>query len=426
MSASKLTVPFGAHNPERGVICTFAHAGSSENDLKKRKRASRQRRDAEEGQLDENREQQEAPLEKQERTSKRSRWDDFDDADGDASNSDSEDGNVTTATAATAVSREFSCNKYRRSKSGNQLDRFKNWRNLGRGTFGAVFRVQDRISGLRFALKKFVMKGMPAAKGGDIPLHILREFNILMALEHECILRAFELVVSPSDSQVFMVTESMDGDLRSVMDTSGPFDYYQVRSLMRQLLEAVQFMHKQKYMHRDLKTSNILYNRNGKLRVGDFGSARRYGETGGNRTYTLPICTPCSRAPELFLGERAYATEIDIWSVGCIFAELLTSEFLFAGSSERSYRNAIFAFLGAPTDESWPEWRKLPGAGEVYAMRSRFPRRSLLRSQFPVVSWGGLRVDGQELLEKLLAANPQKRIAADKALQHHFFTKTVK
>jgi cell division cycle 2-like len=121
---------------------------------------------------------------------------------------------------------------------------------------------------------------------------------------------------------------------------------------MLQLLGGIAHLHGHWVLHRDLKTSNILYTNRGRLKICDFGLARQYGSP--LRPYTHMVVTLWYRAPELLLGTKTYSTPIDVWSIGCIMAELLTRKPLFAGKNELNQIDLIFKTLGTPTPETWP------------------------------------------------------------------------
>ena len=125
---------------------------------------------------------------------------------------------------------------------------------------------------------------------------------------------------------------------------------------MKQLLEAVACMHKHNIMHRDLKTSNLLYSNDGLLKVCDFGLARTFDPCNKVKQYTSWVVTLWYRAPELLLGKDTYNQAVDIWSVGCIFAELILREPIFSCKTEQEALEKIFRVLGNPTEERWPGW----------------------------------------------------------------------
>merc|ERR1712232_1164277 len=219
--------------------------------------------------------------------------------------------------------------------------------------------------------------------------------------------------------KVFMVMEYMEHDLKKVMDKmETKWTQSEAKCLLQQLLKAISFMHHKWYIHRDLKTSNLLYNNKGKLCVCDFGLARKYGEP--IREYTTPVVTLYYRSPELLMGAKKYSTEIDMWSVGCIFAEILKKGPLFVGKCEVTQLDKIFSILGNPTEERWPGFKELPGADKV-KWKSVKPS---LRSMFPVSSFAGdvcLSANGFDLLERMLSLDPKRRITAGEALKHDYF-----
>ena len=140
-----------------------------------------------------------------------------------------------------------------------------------------------------------------------------------------------------------------------------PFLASEVKTLLHQLASGVAYLHSHWILHRDLKTSNLLLNNRGQLKIADFGMARYVGDPPPPQLTQL-VVTLWYRAPELLLGAPRYGPAIDMWSVGCIFGELLTREPLLQGRNEVDELSRIFALCGAPTDASWPGFRRLPHA----------------------------------------------------------------
>jgi len=295
------------------------------------------------------------------------------------------------------------------------IDEFERLNTINEGTYGVVFRVKDKKTGEIVALKKVKMD----REREGFPLTSLREINILLSFDHPSIVDVKEIVVGGHDDDTFMVMEYMEHDLKGVMETmKQPYTQSEVKCLMLQLLEGVKYLHDNWVLHRDLKTSNLLLNNRGELKICDFGLSRQYGSP--LKPYTQPVVTLWYRAPELLLGAKEYSTAIDMWSLGCIMAELLSKEPLFAGKNEIDQLHKIFRILGTPNEERWCGYSKLPGA------KCKFVKQpyNRLRDKFPAVSFtGGLTLSeaGFDLLNRLLTYDPEKRISADDALNHEWF-----
>ncbi|OBZ88860.1 Cyclin-dependent kinase 11B [Choanephora cucurbitarum] len=288
------------------------------------------------------------------------------------------------------------------------VDTYERLNHIEEGSYGIVFRARDKETDEVVALKK--LKLIPE-KGG-FPVTSLREIHALMTIKHPNIVNVREIVMGNHMDQVFIVMDFIEHDLKGLMqDMRQPFLLSETKTLMLQLLSAVALMHDNWYIHRDLKTSNLLLNNRGEIKVADFGLARKYGSPMGNMTQM--VVTLWYRAPELLLGSKDYTTAIDMWSVGCIFAELLLNEALLPGRSEIDQLDRIFKLLGSPTEETWPGFSELPHAKNISPSYSPF---SSLRSKFVNLTQAGL-----DLLSKLLTYDPSKRITAEEALNHPFF-----
>jgi cell division cycle 2-like len=210
--------------------------------------------------------------------------------------------------------------------------------------------------------------------------------------------------------------EFLEHDLKTLLDNMAePFLPSEIKTLMLQLISGVEYLHSNWILHRDLKTSNLLLNNRGELKIADFGMARYTSRPRPNLTQL--VVTLWYRAPELLLGVEDYDFEIDIWSVGCIFAELLTREPLFFGKNEVDQLSRIFALLGTPTKDSWPGFKSLPNAKALLPLLSNPKSSSLSASKFPYLTSSGLN-----LLTSLLSYNPSSRPLATQMLRHKYFT----
>ncbi|PPS05402.1 hypothetical protein GOBAR_AA15263 [Gossypium barbadense] len=275
------------------------------------------------------------------------------------------------------------------------VDEFERLNKIDEGTYGVVYRAKDKKTGEIVALKKVKME----KEREGFPLTSLREINILLSFHHPSIVDVKEVVVGSNLDSIFM------------------------------LLEGVTYLHDNWVLHRDLKTSNLLLNNQGELKICDFGLARQYGSP--LKPYTHLVVTLWYRAPELLLGARQYSTAIDMWSLGCIMAELLSKEPLFNGKTEFDQLDKIFRTLGTPNETIWPGFSMLPGV-KVNFVKHQLPALGdsglafwpPLVTKFPATSFTGTPVlsdAGFDLLNKLLTYDPEKRITAEAALNHEWF-----
>ncbi|XP_012269479.1 cyclin-dependent kinase 11B isoform X2 [Athalia rosae] len=291
------------------------------------------------------------------------------------------------------------------------VEEFQCLNRIEEGTYGVVYRARDKRTEEIVALKRLKME---KEKEG-FPITSLREINTLLKAQHPNIVTVREIVVGSNMDKIFIVMDYVEHDLKSLMETMKQkkqvFIPGEVKCLMQQLLRAVAHLHDNWILHRDLKTSNLLLSHRGILKVGDFGLAREYGSP--LRQYTPIVVTLWYRAPELLLNGKEYSTPIDVWSVGCIFAELLRMEALFPGKSEIDQLNRIFKELGTPSERVWPGYSKLP----MKIPFSHYPVNNL-RQRFSM----SLSDLGIELLNKFLTYDPMQRVTAEDALKHGYFT----
>lgn len=287
-----------------------------------------------------------------------------------------------------------------------KMSEFSKIEKIGEGTYGVVYKGRNNRTNKLVALKKIrlelVDEGIPSTAVREISL--LKELNghpNVVSLEH----------VLHEDSKLYLVFEFLLCDLKKHLDsTKGPLDHILIKSYLYQITNALYFCHSRRILHRDLKPQNLLIDEHGLIKLADFGLGRGFGIP--VRAYTHEVVTLWYRAPEVLLGGQRYACPIDIWSVGCIFAEMVTKKPLFHGDSEIDQLFRIFRILGTPTEQNWPGVSQLPD------YKQNFPRWSGegLRKVVPQLDNNGL-----DLLEKMLKYDPAKRISAKEALDHPFF-----
>eukprot|EP00300_Choanocystis_sp_HF-7_P012021 c17711_g1_i2.p1 GENE.c17711_g1_i2~~c17711_g1_i2.p1 ORF type:complete len:263 (-),score=48.10 c17711_g1_i2:91-879(-) len=212
-----------------------------------------------------------------------------------------------------------------------------------------------------------------------------------------------------------MVFDYMEHDLSGLLDAGYVFEPNVVKCYMRQLLKGLDFCHANKVLHRDIKASNLLINNKGMLKIADFGLARAQAE---HAEYTPRVITRWYRPPELLLGARNYGPEVDIWSVGCIFYELLLRKPLFPGKDDTDQLEQIFLVCGSPTPTSWPGFLDLPQAKNIEIEADGKPRHqnTLRQAHQKIIDPIALN-----LLEQMLALDPSRRISAAQALDHDYF-----
>jgi cyclin-dependent kinase len=216
-----------------------------------------------------------------------------------------------------------------------------------------------------------------------------------------------------TERKLTLVFEYLDQDLKKYLDVcEGGLDPMIIKSFLFQLLTGVAYCHHHRVLHRDLKPQNLLLNREGELKLCDFGLARAFGIP--VRSYTHEVVTLWYRAPDVLLGSRKYSTPVDIWSVGCIFAEMVNGTPLFTGNSEETQLDTIFKKLGTPDVTTFPEIADLPDyKPDTYGI---YKAPSSLHSLVPT-----LEDTGVKLLQGMLTYNPSMRITAQDARHHTFF-----
>ncbi|CAL8470770.1 g10312 [Coccomyxa elongata] len=290
---------------------------------------------------------------------------------------------------------------------------------IGEGTYGQVYLAKDMKTSELVALKKIRMDN---EKEG-FPITAIREIKLLKNLHHENVINLKEIVRSQTHKcnnfkgSIYMVFDYMDHDMTGLMERLGyKFTVPQIKCYMKQLLKGLAHCHHQGVLHRDLKAANLLINNEGGLKLADFGLARKFREGDKDSRFTNRVITLWYRPPELLLGSDHYGPEVDMWSVGCIFAELLTGKPLFPGKDETDQMEKISQIMGSPTEKNYPGVTRLPFHQHLKHRYREDRLRKHLLEKAPYLPEGSL-----DLLEKMLRLDPTKRISAEEAFRDNFF-----
>ncbi|KAK8687011.1 hypothetical protein V6N13_085844 [Hibiscus sabdariffa] len=289
-----------------------------------------------------------------------------------------------------------------------QADSFEKLDKIGQGTYSSVFKAREVETGRMVALKKVRFDNFQP----ESIRFMAREITILRRLNHPNIMKLEGVITSRFSSTIYLVFEYMEHDLSGL--SSCPdinFTEAQVKCYMKQLLMGLEHCHLRGVMHRDIKASNILVNNEGVLKLGDFGLANIL--TSKNRQQlTSRVVTLWYRPPELLMGSTSYDVSVDLWSVGCVFAEVLMGKPILKGRTEVEQLHKIFKLCGSPPDEYWKRL-KLPHST---MFKPQHPYESCLQQRCKEIPATALH-----LLETLLSVEPHKRGTASSSLQSEYF-----
>ncbi|KAH8147521.1 uncharacterized protein LAJ45_08348 [Morchella importuna] len=319
------------------------------------------------------------------------------------------------------------------------LDRYQIIGFISSGTYGRVYKARSKLAG---NTKEFAIKKFKPDKEGEIIQYTgisqsaCREMALCSELGHENIIHLHEIILE--DKCIYMVFEYAEHDLLQIVHFhSHPerrlIPEATVKSILWQLLNGVSYLHQNWVLHRDLKPANIMVTAAGEVKIGDLGLARLFWKP-LQSLYTgdKVVVTIWYRAPELLLGSKHYTAAIDLWAVGCIFAELLALRPIFKGEEakmekkstvpfQRNQMQKIIEILGMPTKERWPGVVQQPEFGQLNGFK---PSPNVLEGWYHQI--GATNALGFQLLSGLLNYDPTQRLTAQAALEHPYFTEGAK
>ncbi|XP_023940409.1 cyclin-dependent kinase 20 [Bicyclus anynana] len=278
---------------------------------------------------------------------------------------------------------------------------------IGEGAHGLVFKARHLPTGREVALKKILIKNLE----DGIPVNVMREIKALQLLRCKYVIKLYDMF--PRGMSLVLVLEYMCSGLWEMLHhNQQEMTLPRVKTYVQMLLKGTRYLHAHYVMHRDLKPANLLINHEGILKIADLGLARLYWPDGG-RPYSHQVATRWYRAPELLYGARYYSEKVDIWAVGCIIAEMITKQPLFAGESDIEQLAIVLQRLGTPTEETWPRHSELPDYHKItFPESSPMPWPDLLP---------GVDADAIDLIKSIIIYDEQKRISAKEAIRHAWF-----
>ncbi|CAG9318191.1 unnamed protein product [Blepharisma stoltei] len=287
---------------------------------------------------------------------------------------------------------------------------------VGSGAYGVVVSARDTVSGELVAIKKIEK----AFEHSTFTKRTLRELIILRLLEHENVIRikTIQLPLCRDEfDEIYVVSELMETDLSSIIKSPQILSDEHCQFFLYQILRGIKYIHSAHILHRDLKPRNLLVNSNCDLKVCDFGLARPFIDDLKIRGSQMTdyVATRWYRAPEVLLTYRKYTAAIDMWSIGCIFAELLLRKPLLPGNDSNNQLDLIFDMIGTPSDEDIASIPHLRARDKV----SRMPKRN--KKAFETI-FSECNPDAIDLVRKFLVFNPDKRITIDEALEHPYLS----
>jgi len=292
---------------------------------------------------------------------------------------------------------------------------------VGQGAQGVICSALDEASadGREVAIKKMpnALEEVMASK------RLLRELRLLRHLKHEHIVSLLDIMLPPSTNvlmwkDVYVVSELMDTDLDYVITSGQEITDDHVQYFTAQLLSGVAYLHRCSVVHRDLKPGNVLVDRNCRLKICDFGLARscaKQADADSNQLMTMYVTTRWYRAPELLCFNTAYSEAVDMWSVGCIVAELFSRKPIFKGSDPLNQLEQVVRLIGPPSQEDLEAVMNEGALQYLEALPAEHRSSASLETAIPTAT--PLAFD---LIRKLLTFAAATRLSAAEALAHPY------
>jgi len=296
------------------------------------------------------------------------------------------------------------------------VSHYDKMKTIGEGTYGVVYRARDTRTQEMVALKRIYLD---EADDG-ISATTIREIALLKMMSHPNIVTMRDMFFHRS--AIYLVFDLCKGDLKQYLNKfvkRTPLKMAKIKKLSFQIISGIAYCHSIGILHRDIKPQNILINyKTEEIRITDFGLSRTFVLP--MRTWTHEVVTLWYRPPEVLMGARSYSIGVDIWSIGCVIAEMMNNNrALFAGQSEISQLLTMFKVVGSPNEANWPGVSK-----ECKDWHALYPKWTPKKIQ-TVIPRPDLDESGQDLIGKMLVLRPNSRITAKDALSHPWFQRKV-
>ena len=276
---------------------------------------------------------------------------------------------------------------------------------IGGGSFGAVYLVKEKETNKVYAMKKFYLDNL--SNGGA-----KKQYEILSKFNHENIHKVIDMFVAPNKNQ-YLITPYYQNNLYNY--TSKKLPEKVIKQIIYQIVCGVNYLHSLKYIHRDIKPDNILISSEGKIILTDFDLCRQESK-GKDDPMTRTAVTLYYRAPELFFGDSYYGNKIDIWSIGCVFTELIIGKPIFKANNELGTISNIIEIIGCPSEENWPGVSQLPNYLPFTGGEFKLGK---------ILEEGGLSKEGIDFVTKMLMLDPKKRPSCEEMLKDEYFKKEI-
>ena len=298
----------------------------------------------------------------------------------------------------------------------SNLENYQTFELLGSGTYGRVYKARPLHMNEIVAIKQISTRCDEEIAWAEGEIRILQKYR------HTNLLRIKEVIKETGAIYIILdyYYRDLNKHLQSIADQSifggviKGLPPLLVKSYLYQLLAGAEYLHKNGAVHLDLKPHNLLLNYTGGLVIGDFGATLENIDPDFYPKVYKEMVTLWYRAPELLFYQLGYTPAIDIWSIGCIFAQMSNGNALFQGDSESEQLSAIFRVLGTPNNNIWP-------GVESYSCYSDYAIDQA-KSLVPLVNLDPLGID---LLSQMLVYDPSKRITASQALKHKYFDELI-